>query len=221
MFGDRPVSDVNDPSRERRERHGRILTELADIGMNLARALERRAVALAEAAEAADTPVAGAAEAAREDAGVMALAFSRVAKAVRQTLALEARLADRAAPPGLGPADPAAIEAEARARRRAGGDISRLAAADILERSIEAETEGAETERLLADLYERLRDDQDMEVFADRSVGEIVNAVRHDLGLPPDDTDWEAECEAEAADAFGSPALASLWPGAARGRWPP
>lgn len=58
------------------ERHGRILTELADLGLELARDLQGRA--RAASGEAA--------------AGELARAFHNVARSVRQTLALEARL---------------------------------------------------------------------------------------------------------------------------------
>jgi hypothetical protein len=57
------------------ERHDAALIELADLGMSLARDLHARALA-------ADN----------DGAGDLALAFHRISRSVRQTLALEARL---------------------------------------------------------------------------------------------------------------------------------
>jgi hypothetical protein len=71
-----PVSA--DPSSDRAERRLRILQELAEIGMDLARAVRTRALALAAKADPA----------AAVDLG---LSFSRIARAVRQTVALEAK----------------------------------------------------------------------------------------------------------------------------------
>ncbi|QUD87587.1 hypothetical protein [Phenylobacterium montanum] len=66
-----------------------MLRELGEIGMRVARAMGERAAAAAEDAEVSP------AEAAQAASG-----FSRVARAVRQTLALEARLAEGAPPRG-------------------------------------------------------------------------------------------------------------------------
>ena len=65
-----------------------MLRELADIGMEMARALQGEVRARAEAVEDAESgePPQSVAE--------LGLAFSRVSRAVRQTLALEARLED-------------------------------------------------------------------------------------------------------------------------------
>ena len=73
-------SNAQSSSTERTERHSSVLRELAEIGMDLARALRTHAVAEPDAARAAD----------------VGLVFSRVSRAIRQTVALEARLdADR------------------------------------------------------------------------------------------------------------------------------
>jgi hypothetical protein len=58
------------------ERHGKALTELAELGMTLARDLHARALAAKDATSAGD----------------LALAFHRISRSVRQTMALEARL---------------------------------------------------------------------------------------------------------------------------------
>jgi hypothetical protein len=61
---------------EMAERHGRVLAELAELGLTLARTLHEKALA-------AETP---------EAACELGLAFHRISRSVRQTLALEARL---------------------------------------------------------------------------------------------------------------------------------
>jgi hypothetical protein len=58
------------------ERHGRILSELAELALSLARDLRKRTVA-------ADTP---------EAVADLGLAFQRIARSVGQTVALEAKL---------------------------------------------------------------------------------------------------------------------------------
>jgi hypothetical protein len=60
------------------EQRLRMLRELAEIGMRLARGVEQQA----QDADAADRP----------SGGDLGLVFSRIARAVRQTLALEAKL---------------------------------------------------------------------------------------------------------------------------------
>lgn len=61
---------------EMAERHSRILSELAELGLSLARSLHERAVAAEDEEVAAD----------------LTLAFQRTSRSVRQTLALEAKL---------------------------------------------------------------------------------------------------------------------------------
>src|SRR5260370_7024883 len=73
-----------------------MLAELAEIGMDLARAVRRQALDHAES-EQADAPQVDAPD--RIGGGDLALVFSRIARAARQTVALEAKLAeDRRAP---------------------------------------------------------------------------------------------------------------------------
>ena len=116
----------------------RGLEELTEIGMQLVRAVRDQAL---------DAPPERAAE--------LALTFSRVARAIRQTVALEARLARDA--------ETQAQDAADRRERRAVGErfdlIQRRKAQvrDAVERAIE--TDAADREHLLDDLYERLEDD--------------------------------------------------------------
>ncbi len=93
-----PPTPPEEPAAERTARHLAMLRELAEIGMALARALGQQALA-ALAPPAAETPEPAPAPTppSRIDPG---LAFARIARVVRQIIALEARIiADRDAPP--------------------------------------------------------------------------------------------------------------------------
>src|SRR5260370_12559761 len=187
-----------------------MLAELAEIGMDLARAVRRQALDHAES-EQADAPQVDAPD--RIGGGDLALVFSRIARAVRQTVALEAKLAeDRRALHQSEEAEQAqraaTIARERKARQKA--RVKR-----IVEQAIDAEAEGSDREDLLGDLDERLEDlDAD---FGQRPMGEIVARICRDLGVSPDMSLWEAEDWAveagtiEEAGTGPSPA-ASPWP---------
>ena len=161
---------TTDPHEDRAERHLRVLQELTDIGMELARAVKARALD-------PEADPAGAAE--------LVLTFSRVARAVRQTVALEARIdRDRQA---------AAVE---RAERRVRETLDRALRCkarvrDLVERAIDSEASGGAAEDLLLDLDERLEDADDLAVFADRPVAEIVAHICRDLGVAPPPNLWD------------------------------
>jgi hypothetical protein len=76
-----------DPPPDRAAERFAILGELVDIGMEIARAVQGEIRARAEVVEdeAAESP---------KIVADLGLAFSRVSRAVRQTVALEARLED-------------------------------------------------------------------------------------------------------------------------------
>jgi hypothetical protein len=159
-----------DPSSDRAERRLRILQELAEIGMDLARAVRTRALAArADPAAAVD----------------LGLSFSRIARAVRQTVALEARLdQDRQAA--------AAERAERRvrdAREHAYEHKARIRS--LVERAIDAEASGEAAEDLLSDLDERLEDADDLAGFADRPVAEIVQHICRELDVTPPPALWD------------------------------
>jgi hypothetical protein len=84
------IADAGSPTDDWAEQHVRMLRELAELGMELARAMARQALAEADGAQ----PVEQADGRPRCDPG---LAFSRIARAVRLTLALEARTREGAA----------------------------------------------------------------------------------------------------------------------------
>ena len=152
----------------------RVLEELAEIGMQLARAVRDEAL-----------------EAPTERAAELALTFSRVARAVRQTVALEARLARDA--------ETQAQDAADRRERRAAGerfDLIRRRKAqvrDVVERAIETDPADNDRERLLDDLYERLEDDLYDADFAEQPVGELIARICKDLGVAVDPGLWADE----------------------------
>src|SRR5436853_4913482 len=77
--------DPTDPHRERAERHGRVLARLADLTLGLAEAVQGQAV------ESARRPVEE--DAAADRTRGLGLVFARLSYEVRQSVALEARLA--------------------------------------------------------------------------------------------------------------------------------
>jgi hypothetical protein len=159
----------------RAERHLTTLQELAEIGMDLARDVRAKAL------DTAPAP----AEPARADYGLM---FSRIARAVRQTLALEAKLAeDRDARDKRSQAE--------QARRR--GLQRKSIVRRVVEQAIEAESDGTDREDLLDDFHERFEYEDDLG-FADRPIAEHVARICRDLGVTPDwslwaDEDWAIE----------------------------
>jgi hypothetical protein len=197
------------------DEHVRMLRELAELGMQLARAMARQALAQAEAG-AAEAPAAGGPG--RGDPG---LGFARVARAVRLTLALEARTREGSiarrnavASEAEGPAAGAAARIRAllapmvRGPREA--EVRRIAR-DIIE------AEGGErAEALMAELHERLDDDEDY-AEPDRPVGEALARICRDLGLTPDwsrwaDQDWAAEAAAHRPPDAAAAGPAKGWP---------
>ncbi|MDR3474283.1 MAG: hypothetical protein P4M09_21750 [Devosia sp.] len=203
-----------DPDAERAVRHLRGLAELGEIGLELARALRRRVV---EAVEAA--PVAAPIGAGTGFGGDVGLAFSRIARAVRQTFALEARMAqdERAR------AEDGRFEAQ---RRRSLIESLRPPTRketirDAVEMAIEADRdeggnlyiEERRIEALLADLDERL-DEADEADLMERPIGEVVTRICADLGVAYDPDLW-------ADEDWADEVAAAVSPGAAAGDWAP
>lgn len=95
------------------ERHGRMLAELSELGLALARDLQGRALA-------AEAP---------EEGARLASAFHRVARGVRQSIALEARLArdaERAAREARDDAEGQRSAAVARRRNKVRKTVARM-----------------------------------------------------------------------------------------------
>jgi hypothetical protein len=154
---DRPA----DWARHLLDRQLQVLGELAEIGLELARAVEAEA-------KGPDADVDGA-----------VLAYSRVARAVRQSVMLQSRLIRELLAEERGEA--AGAEAAHRRKAEVKARMSR-----ILRRAIEAERDDPERiERLKAEAAERLEE----ELFGDllqRPVAEIIADICGDLGLSPD-----------------------------------
>ncbi len=199
-----------------------MLTKLAQIGLNIAEAIERRAVAQAQiaelAAERAAEPGAAAGEACA-DRSEPGLVYQRVARAVRLTLALQSKvLKDLVAlDQGVAQARQARDQAVADASAESDPLEQRRERVDrIVRRVIEAEEgDRKEVERLSGEAWERLEDE---DVYGDlmaRPIGEIVARVCEDLELSPD---WNAlareawAVEEAASGAVGSPFVARAGP---------
>jgi hypothetical protein len=203
-------------------RHLGMLVDLGDMGMVLARDLVRRAAAETEAAEAA----AEAGEPAPRPGPVIdpALSFTRISRAVRLTIALEARMRREIEAGVFGVANDDGPGRGGVAGRIDYEGISRQYASHVhtiihgeqdhevrraVEETIEATYDDLDdVERLREELKERLEED---EVFEDRNfwpTGEVIALICQDLGLTPDWDRWRsrgwARKEAEESPV-GSP----------------
>ena len=193
--GDAGAGEAFDEAAARTGRHLGMLAELAEIGMRLAREVERRA--LAEEPRRDALPDRARLNSAEMDWG---LVFARIARAVRQTVALEARLAGEAQAQAA--TVPASQAAAGRKRSRRIKERVRV----LAEEAIGAEANGHEAENLRLDLAERL-DDPDIEAeLGRRPIGVIFAAICRDLGITPDlsgFTDAELGFEIKTGDGAG------------------
>jgi hypothetical protein len=182
-----------DPPQDRAAERFAMLRELADIGMEMARALQGEVRARAEAIDP-DEPPKGVAE--------LGLAFSRVSRAVRQTLALEARLEDDRL------VRERAAEAAAEARSQSNNELSERAArvrAKLMQlihpdRERDHQWDDVEWE----DLNDEEEDERGEGFVADRPAADVVAGVCGDLGLEPDLSLWTDENSAAASTARGA-----------------
>jgi hypothetical protein len=178
-------------ARARAERQLELLGELAEIGLEVARAVERRAKDPAP----------------DQDLNLTAMAYARVARAVRLTVMLQSglmeqlrRIDDRAdirdrfalaADPRLGDPDYAH---KARVER-------------IVERIAQAQHEDERVvDRLVVEAHERLDDEDLYGLVRDRPVGELVALICRDLGLSPD---WSRLAEEAWAQSQSPPPKAA------------
>lgn len=178
-------------------RHGRILAELSELGLALARDFQARALATVD-----DTAAAG-----------LGLAFHRAARSVRQSVALEARLErDRRRDDREAKAF-AARDTQDRVLKR------KAQARAAVTRLIWTEAEGEEAEALLEDLEDRLSEVALDDDFSRGPLETDITRLSADLGLCPADPDAQAAdndaralpdlAAREAADAaFPTPAWA-------------
>jgi hypothetical protein len=205
-------SAPNDPSADRpaqcaccaedaalAARQSRVLEELVEIGMRMARNTEKQAAVPLEPGVAPRD---------------FALMFSRIARAVRMTLAFEARLAaDRRALAEKGAAARAA-ERAAQEQRAAEARARRLArqkdkAKHLIYGMIKAKrtSVGKESEQI-EEMHERLEDFDDYAELGTLSFGAVLARICRDLGLTPDWRRWENESwavEEARTNAPGSP----------------
>jgi hypothetical protein len=171
-----------DAAAARTERNLALLQELVDIGMDVARMVQQQAAAQA-AGERIEAPL--------WSEGGVSLALLRIHRAVRQTVALQAKLdGDREARDEARAAKRAVAAAQERGRQK------KLAVKGIVERAIESDALsqfGAEKMRI--DLYERLADADDTR-FGDRPISVIIARICRDLHLPFDPSLWQGLDEA-------------------------
>jgi hypothetical protein len=218
--------DARTPTWARR--HLGMLVDLGDMGMVLARNLVRRVTAETEAAEAQAETGEAVASPGRGPVIDPALSFTRISRAVRLTIALEARMRREIEAGVFGPANddgPAQqdfmtpdgqVDYEAISRQIAAhvdlGPIQRSQDYEIrraVEETIEAASDDPdEVERLREELKERLEEDEGFEQRVRWPIGEAIALICQDLGIDPDwdrlkTRDWAIKEAAE--NQRGSP----------------
>ncbi len=173
-----PPTPPEEAAAERTARHLAMLRELAEIGMALARALGQQAL-VALAPPAPETPEPAPAPPSRIDPG---LAFARVARVVRQIIALEARIvADRDAPPR-----PPRPDGRPARRPDRSADPRHATIRRVLHEAARLDARGAAPAPLLRRIDERLGDELDADPDQDIPIEEIIAGLCEDLGLGRD-----------------------------------
>jgi len=197
------------------QEHLEVLKDLRDMGMQLARNLTRRVLAETEAAEAAAE--AGEPQPApRRGAPIdPALSFSRISRAVRLTLALEARthqaiedaalrgaVANDDAPDSPdGPIDYESIRRRMYPLLHGETDFEiRRAVQETIEAAYD---DPDEAQALKAEVKELLEEDEAFWWHGQQPIGETIALICQDLGLTPDWDRWETRAWArkEAAES--------------------
>ena len=167
---------------ERTERHLHMLAELAEIGMQLARDVARQALEVAEDAQKEDARGLTAKPAGSLDFGLI---FARIARAVRQTVALEARLASEAEAGVQQQAASKAASERVHARQQK-QRVRGLVEDAIAARAASGEGDSGEAENLRLDLDELLEDPDIEAELGRRPVGVIVAGICENLGIRAD-----------------------------------
>ncbi len=165
------LPDPADRARQRDEDtqyYRGVLHELVEMAADIARAVHRQATAEQSAEhgpESAGQPAASPAPAADPT-----IAFDRIARTLRRTIALARKLAEPA---------PLSTAQGARQRRLS----ARKQIIRAVEDTIQRQADGPEAEGLHAELYERL-DDPDLDDDLDQlSIADIIAAICRDLGI--------------------------------------
>ncbi len=188
------LSDVaaqEEAAARRRAKNLRMLEELADIGMNLARFLALRAQDELHGGSGGDNPAIGA-------------AFVRVSRAVRQTIAMQTYL--EATPPWSGkslapkapPAAPWPKENPAEERpetgefHRLGEPVRKSALRRLLTRAIDSDPRAVAVDEMRRDLAEFIEGDELFDVNS-RPIGETIRRVCRALKVRPDTERWEPD----------------------------
>jgi hypothetical protein len=186
-----------------------MLGRLAQAGLNMALALEAQAIATHPEAAVdqgpqpygAPIPAPVCLDFPLPDPGHLALAFTRVSRAVRMTLALQARLlkGDIGGPNTLASRPPAPPPLETRAQRagRAGAIVRRLVAG--------AEDDAFEAAEQMERVHERLADPDITGDLLDRPIPELIAEICRDLRLSPDWSEVEGEAWMRGAHPFFPP----------------
>jgi hypothetical protein len=211
--GEGCVRAEGDEAGVRHERHMAILQELTAIGMNIARAIERQAI---EAAKPAVDGWVAPPQGARDFSAL----FACISRAVRLTVAFEAKLAEERrqwlarteSQRAAARAEAARREAATETRRRA---LKKSKVERIAKQGIESRTKDLHERYDLGNgLSERLREYERYDELGDRPIGEILARIFMDLGIRPDWQRWEREDWAleEARTRVQSSPYGRCWP---------
>ncbi len=176
---DRPEGD---PEAEMAERHSRMLREMADAGMEFVRDMQQAMAAVSIDEKLAAAPLVGP-------------VVINMMRAVRQTVALEAKLSDRRK--DRKEKAEAAI-AERKAEEEAVVAFAQRGREVYRRRRVERVIEGtiggrSDAENLLTDLYERLDEFERFENFTDQPIGAVAARIGRSMGLEPDWRQWADE----------------------------
>jgi hypothetical protein len=154
-------STVEGWSRPLVERQLEVLGRLAEAGLNVALAIERRAAAAAD-------------EAAPAELDEIALAYDRVARAVRRTIALQSERIDYLLSPKPSPAVP-----DEAAKRKA-------AVEHIVRRQANKQHRPDFTDRIAREARDWLEDENIYGDILAHPISELLDRICRDLGLPLD-----------------------------------
>jgi uncharacterized membrane-anchored protein YjiN (DUF445 family) len=181
------MSDATDITQQ----HDRALAELLEVGMAAAREVQGRLLAAQDAKEVCE----------------LSLAFNRVSRAVRQTIALQAKLGRERKRDARDDAVQAKASDEARRSLRK----EQVKAA--VERAIWTEAEDDEAERLIDELDDLVGEEALYEGFAQEAVEAHIARLSAELGLahvPPESRTFAAPVDGEP-DGEGTGPPAARW----------
>jgi hypothetical protein len=204
MPDDATLAEAPNPAILRAELRLQVLQEVVQIGMRVARALERLTLAAADAVDAPAAPDAAEAPDSRAPSPVTiafgaSAALDRISRSVRLTVALEARAEEQLRALLAGEAHKAEarrVAARDRAHAEAVAQSShhRHEVERLVHEAAEREAEDEEAlDSILEALEERLDHDEAYWDLDDMPVREAVERLCADLELTPDWSRWENE----------------------------